>query len=119
MFGQKIFVIRQARGYTQAYMAKKLGIEQSSYARIESNEKKHVPDDDLKRIAAILGVTIDDIKNHLPVIVNFSPDVQNNYPTPASARTDLDPIIVKLIETLTHLVANQNKLLEYLVTHKK
>lgn len=119
MYGQKIFVIRQARGFTQSYMAKKLGIEQSSYARIESNEKKHVSDDELKSIAAVLGVSIDDIKNHLPVIVNFSSDVQNSYRDPLNLRPESEVLIVKLIETLTHLIANQNKLLEYLITRKK
>lgn len=39
MYGAKISSIRLARGYTQEYMAKKLGMEQTTYSKIEHDVK--------------------------------------------------------------------------------
>lgn len=55
MIGSKIKSARNAKGYSQEYMAALLNVTQSSYARIESN--KVCPDIfKLKTIASALGL---------------------------------------------------------------
>ncbi|MBS1743409.1 MAG: DUF536 domain-containing protein [Bacteroidetes bacterium] len=71
MFGSKLTSIRLARGYSQSYMAKKIGIAQNSYSKIESNAKVKVSDDLLKKIAEVLGVSIEDIKSPTLIVMNF------------------------------------------------
>ncbi len=71
MYGAKIATIRNARGYTQRYIAEQLGMEQNEYSRIETDQKIKVGDDLLRRIAGALGVTVEDIKSPTPVVMNF------------------------------------------------
>ena len=40
MHGQKIRIIRELRGFSQEYLANKLGIAQNSYSKIETNRTK-------------------------------------------------------------------------------
>ncbi len=47
---------REARSYTQQYIAEKIGISQSNYARIENN-KVLISAERLKKIAEILDTT--------------------------------------------------------------
>lgn len=69
MHGSKIRAFRMLRGYSQEYMAEKLGIEQSKYSRIETNQQK-LTADMLEQIARELGVTIADITSNEPVIIH-------------------------------------------------
>lgn len=59
--GQKVERIRLFRGVKQEYVANKLGISQQQYSKIEQQEK--IEDDVLEKIAEILGVTMETIKN--------------------------------------------------------
>ena len=52
--GRKIRKLRELRNFTQKYMAERLGITQSNYARIENN-KINLTESRLKKIAEILG----------------------------------------------------------------
>lgn len=69
MYGSKIRTIRLLRGYSQEHMAEKMGIDQSAYSRIENNNQK-LTVQQLETIAKELGVSIQDITNHEPVIIN-------------------------------------------------
>jgi len=71
MYGSKIASIRLARGYTQDYVAKKIGIDQRTYSKIEKDEKVKVDDDLLEKIAGALGVSAEDIKSPTPIIMTF------------------------------------------------
>jgi len=71
MYGSKIASIRLARGYTQDYVAKKIGIDQRTYSKIEKDEKATVDNDLLEKIAAALGVSPDDIKSPTPIVMTF------------------------------------------------
>jgi transcriptional regulator with XRE-family HTH domain len=77
MYGSKITSIREARGFTQEYMSKKLGIHQNAYCKIEKDAKVKVDDLILQKIADILGVSITDIKSATPIVMNFD-NFQNN-----------------------------------------
>jgi len=58
------------RGYTQDYVAAKLGIAQNSYSRIENHQTK-LSSETLEKLAKILNVTLADILSPEPIIVNF------------------------------------------------
>jgi transcriptional regulator with XRE-family HTH domain len=60
--GNNIKQIRELRNYTQEYMAQKLSMSQSAYARIESGTI--IPEvDKLQRIAEILDIDISVLLN--------------------------------------------------------
>jgi transcriptional regulator with XRE-family HTH domain len=68
MIGTKIKKLRELRNYSQEYMAIELGMSQSNFARIESNEVG-VTDERLNHIAEVLGTDIDSIKNFDDTII--------------------------------------------------
>lgn len=71
MYGAKISSIRLARGYSQDYISKKLGISQKEYSKVERNEKVKLDENLLDKIAETLGVSVDDIKSPTPIIMNI------------------------------------------------
>lgn len=75
MYGTKLKAIRQLRDYTQKYVAEKAGIKQNVYCQIEKDEVIKVPDATLAKIAETLGVTVEDIKNPMPVVVSLKENI--------------------------------------------
>jgi len=71
MYAKKIRAIREMRGYSQDYVAAKLGIAQNSYSRIETCQTK-MNLEMLEKLAKILNVTPADIMSAEPIIVNFN-----------------------------------------------
>lgn len=59
--GRKISRIREIRGIKQEFLANELGLSQSTISNIEQSEQ--VEDATLERIAKILGVSSEGIKN--------------------------------------------------------
>jgi len=116
MYGTKIASIRLARGYTQEYMAQKLGMAQNVYSKIEKNEKNKLDDELLEKIAEALGVSVDDIKSPTPIIMSFH---NSQYNTPFG--TQHNQINESIIEELRNqlkvkddLIAKQLELIEQL-----
>jgi transcriptional regulator with XRE-family HTH domain len=70
MYGDKIRIIREVRGFSQEYMADKLGIKQNTFSKIELNQQK-LTANLLQKIADELGVSPVDILSNQPTIVNF------------------------------------------------
>jgi transcriptional regulator with XRE-family HTH domain len=68
--GRKISRIRELRGIKQEHLASELGVSQQSISRMEQSEV--LEDDILEKIAKILGVTSEGIKN-------FSEEAVINY----------------------------------------
>lgn len=68
--GRKISRIRELRGMKQEALAAELGISQQSVSKIEQSAE--VEEDALQKIAKVLGVTIEAIKN-------FSDEAALNY----------------------------------------
>lgn len=73
--GRKIGRIRELRGMKQEAVAEALGVSQQAVSKIENSEE--VEDTTLNRIAKVLGVTADAIRNfnEEQMILN----IQNNY----------------------------------------
>ena len=59
--GRKISRIREIRGIKQDYLAVELGVSQQTISKIEQSEE--VEDSTLEKIATVLGVTVEGIKN--------------------------------------------------------
>jgi len=60
--GENIRKVRELRGYTQEYMAEKLGISQRAYSSIEKENKK-IDTERLKKISEVLEVDVFDLLN--------------------------------------------------------
>jgi transcriptional regulator with XRE-family HTH domain len=118
MYGSKIRAFRMLRGYTQEYMADALGVEQSTYSRIETNQQK-LTTDMLEGIAKALGVTIADISSNEPVIIqnnasNQGTQIGHNENFYADQKELYEKLIAakdKEIERLTKQVEDLMKLL--------
>ena len=66
----KIQILRLSLGYSQKYMADKLGIRQEAYSRIESGQQKLKQSEPLLAcIAVLLSVPVADLINHLPIVI--------------------------------------------------
>ncbi len=106
------------RGFSQEYMADKLGIEQSKYSRIETNQQK-LTADMLEHISKVLGVTIADITSNEPVIIqnnasnqgtqighneNFYADQKELYEKMVAAKDKEIERLSKQLETLMKLL---------------
>lgn len=75
--GRKISRIRELRGIKQEYLAVELGVSQQSISRMESSEV--VEDELLERVAKILGVPVEGIKNFSEeTVFNFISNTVNN-----------------------------------------
>jgi len=90
--GAKIKKLREIRGYSQSYMAAKLSVSQTQYSYWE-NKQKNISETNIKKITALLGVTVAYFENFEPdqlienesllkekVIVQDS-RLKNNIPT--------------------------------------
>ena len=62
MIGNKIKNIRELKNFTQEYMADKLVISQAAYSKLEKGDLK-ISQDKLNKIAEILDVNLEDIKD--------------------------------------------------------
>lgn len=124
MYEAKITAIRAARGYTQEYLAEKLGIQQNVYSKIERDEKIKMDEETLGKIAKTLGVSIEDIKSPTPIIMNFQAATYHGQPNQHSNINDSvigqltnqllikDSRISHLLEQNQHLQMQLEKLLE-------
>ena len=73
--GRKICRIRELRGIKQEHLATELGVSQQTVSRMEQAET--IEDDVLEKVAAILGVSSEAIKNYSDEAVIYN--IQNNY----------------------------------------
>jgi transcriptional regulator with XRE-family HTH domain len=106
MIGEKIAVIRVCRGFSQEFMADKLGIKQPTYSSYETTDK--LSDDTIIRIAGILGVSVEDITNPNPIFMSFHDHSHLNDPNCNAQET---------IAKLLNIIEKQQEQLQ-LMNHK-
>lgn len=99
MYGAKITSIRLTRGYTQEYVAHQIGIDQRTYSKIEKDTKVKMDDDLLEKIAKALGVSVEDIKNPFPIIMQFNSSPNSGFVNSNSVYND-----TKVLEALQEQV---------------
>ena len=121
--GQKVERIRLFRGVKQEYVANKMGISQQQYSKIEQQEK--IEDDVLEKIAEILGVTMETIKNFDDDKVTYNInnfydihdiEIKDNASSNFVAQ-QFNPI-EKINELYERLLASEREKIEILKNHK-
>jgi transcriptional regulator with XRE-family HTH domain len=122
--GHKIRKMRELRNLTQEHVASKLGISQSNYARMESNDVS-IPDKRLAELSEILQTTPEAIRNFDETIVfNIT---QGDYGSAGQNVTvnnyQISPELQKLYEDKIRLLEEKIIFLEdrvqYLTTGSK
>ena len=85
--GRKISRIRELRGIKQETLASELGVSQQTVSRMEQAET--IEDDLLEKVAGVLGVSAEAIKNYSDEAVIYN--IQNNYEGSNKGATNVGP----------------------------
>ena len=65
-FGEKIKLLREAKGWRQDELAQKVGINREALSSIENNHRQ-IKADELSRFADVLGVSADQLLGRIPL----------------------------------------------------
>lgn len=108
--GRKIGRIREMRGIKQETLATELGVSQQTVSRMEQSET--IEDDVLEKVAEILGITTEAIKNFSDeaVITYFNTFNDNSVNQGQNYHCTFNPL-----DKLLELVEENKKLYERLV----
>lgn len=114
--GKKISRMRELRGMKQETLASELGISQQAVSKIE--QSADVEDEALERIAKILGVTTDAVRNFSEEAVfnyfnNFSDNSINQGPIGAHNTCNFNPLD-KVVELYERLLKSEQEKIEIL-----
>jgi transcriptional regulator with XRE-family HTH domain len=101
----------------QEEVAKKLGILQNAYSKIETNQSK-VSDATVEKLAAIFGVSAEDIKSPEPIIINFHNSPQSNGAVGVN-NGEVKNQNEQLLQQLTQQLAVKDKQIEELMAQNK
>ena len=118
--GRKISRIRELRGMNQEALAAELGISQQAVSKIE--QSADVEDEALEKIAKILGVTPDAVKNFSEEAVfnyfnSFSDNSINQGPIGAHNTCNFNPLD-KVVELYERLLQSEREKMELLKNAK-
>lgn len=117
--GRKIERIRELRGMKQDTLAQGLGISQQAVSKME--QSKEIDDEKLLKVAEILGVTVDAIKNfNEDSVLNMIQNNNDNSANNSLIAYQFNPIekIVELYERLLASEKHKVELLESLLKNK-
>ncbi|WP_316829091.1 helix-turn-helix transcriptional regulator [Pedobacter miscanthi] len=112
--GRKISRIREIRGIKQDYLAIELGVSQQTISKIEQSEE--VEDAMLEKIAGVLGVSAEAIKNFSEEVLIFH--IQNMHDNASAYQYNYqchyNPLdkVVELYERLLQSEREKNELLK-------
>jgi len=118
--GRKISRIRELRGMKQETLAIELGISQQAVSKLEQSEE--IEDSTLEKIANVLGVSKEAIKNYSDEIVfNVISNTYNNsssdHSTLIASSVNYQPTfntVEKIVELYERLLANEREKVEIL-----
>ncbi|WP_295795917.1 helix-turn-helix transcriptional regulator [Mucilaginibacter sp.] len=111
--GRKIGRIRELRGIKQETLASELGVSQQTVSRMEQSEI--LEDDVLEKVAKILGVTPDAIKNFSEeAVFNYFNNFHDNSTGDFRHHCTFNPL-----DKLMELVEENKKLYERLLQAEK
>jgi len=118
--GRKIGRIRELRGMKQEALAAELGISQQAVSKIE--QSADVEDEALEKIAKILGVTPEAVKNFSEEAVfnyfnSFSDNSINQGPIGAHNTCNFNPLD-KVVELYERLLQSEREKMELLKNTK-
>ncbi|MBB6238216.1 XRE family transcriptional regulator [Pedobacter psychrodurus] len=111
--GRKISRIREIRGIKQDFLAIELGVSQQTISKIEQSEE--VEDVMLEKIAGVLGVSADAIKNFSEEVLIFH--IQNMHDNASAYQYNYqchyNPLD-KVVELYERLLASEREKIEIL-----
>lgn len=111
--GRKISRIREIRGIKQDFLAIELGVSQQTISKIEQSEE--VDDVMLEKIAGVLGVSADAIKNFSEEVLIFH--IQNMHDNASAYQYNYqchyNPLD-KVVELYERLLASEREKIELL-----
>lgn len=111
--GRKISRIREIRGIKQDFLAVELGVSQQTISKIEQSED--VEDATLEKIAGVLGVSADAIKNFSEEVLIFH--IQNMHDNASGYQYNYqchyNPLD-KVVELYERLLASEREKMEIL-----
>jgi transcriptional regulator with XRE-family HTH domain len=117
--GRKISRIRELRGMKQESLATALGISQQAISKLEQSEE--IEDSTLEKVAKVLGVTAEAIKNYSDeATINFIANTYNDHASSYGHYYNFSPIekIVTLydekVALLERLLASEREKVEIL-----
>lgn len=119
--GRKISRIRDIRGIKQDFLANALGVSQQTISKIEQSEE--IEDSTLEKIASVLGVTVEGIKNFTEEAIanyfnTFNDKVSDSFNTYHSCTFNpLDKLMEVVEENKTlyeRLLASEREKIEFL-----
>jgi transcriptional regulator with XRE-family HTH domain len=114
--GRKISRIRELRGIKQETLASDLGVSQQTVSRIEQSET--IEDDVLAKVAGVLGVSAEAIKNYSDEAVIYN--IQNNYEGSHNQGANVgSQVNFNPIDKLVELFEENKKLYERLLASER
>ncbi len=118
MYGNKIRLLRNLRGYSQEYMSNKLDIEQSSYSRVE-NEQQKLSAEMLDKIAKVLAVSVADLTSNEPMVLQNQSSNNGNQGYLLHIYADQKDVYQKLLdakdEEIQRILKDKNQEIERLI----
>lgn len=116
MYGEKIRLIREMRGFSQENVAAKLGIAQNTYSKIETNQTK-LESGMLVKIAEVLEVSPMDILSPQPAIINFQSNkgTQQSFGYVETVISGQKELFEKMLEAKDQEIARLSKIIEKLL----
>lgn len=114
MYGEKIRLIREMRGFSQENVAARLGIAQNTYSKIETNNSK-LESGMLVKIADALGVSPMDILSSQPAIVNLQSNKGMQFGYVETVIASQKELYEKIISGKEEEVARLNLIIEKLL----
>ena len=116
--GRKISRIRELRGIKQEHLASELGVSQQTVSRMEQAET--IEDDVLEKVAGILGVSSEAIKNYSDeAAVNFFNTFNDNSINQGAVGSNNYHCNFNPIDKLVELFEENKKLYERLLQAEK
>ena len=116
--GKKISRIREIRGIKQDYLAIELGVSQQTISKIEQSEE--VEDAMLEKIAGVLGVSAEAIKNFSEEVLIFH--IQNMHDNASAYQYNYqchyNPLD-KVVELYERLLSSEREKIEILKNGNK
>jgi transcriptional regulator with XRE-family HTH domain len=110
--GRKISRIREIRGIKQDYLATELGVSQQTISKIEQSEQ--VEDSTLEKIAAVLGLSAEAIKNFSEeALINNINSSHDNSTLNVNNHCSFNPLD-KVVELYERLLASEREKIEIL-----
>lgn len=114
-------ILREINNYTQEYVAEQIGVDQSTYSKIERNPK-NLKVDQAEKLAQLYEVELEDILLQ-GVTLSFTHNtftdkgygyVHNIFDAPQNSKSEKDDLINNLKEQIEYLKAQNAQLLALL-----